>query len=144
MSTPAEQAGTVSDLGHVATPADAAKWLNQRAAEYLAGAEGQSSPDDARGLRLAASTLQAIAEVSREWRDGVAAADGLSLLARSYPEVATATASSEERYYLVACGHLADTLGQVATRLNHAVAPERARRASAGLSECAVVRGRDL
>jgi hypothetical protein len=144
MSTPALHATVTRDLTHVATASDAVEWLNQRAAEYVAEAEGQSSPDDARGMRLAASTLQAIAEVSREWRDDVVAADGLSQLARSYPPLPTATSSSEARYYQIACGHIADTLGQLATRLNHAVAPERARRGSAGVSECAVVRGRDL
>lgn len=144
MSTPAQQAVATKDLAQVATAADAVEWLNQRAAEYLTEAEGQSSPDDARGMRLAASTLQAIGEVSREWRDDVAAADGLSQLARGYPTALTAKLPSEARYYQVAGGHIADTLGQLAGRLDHAVAPERVRRASADVAECVVVRGRDL
>lgn len=52
------------DLRQVRTAADATAWLDRRAAEFLTQAEAESSPDHARGLRLAGTTLQTVAFVS--------------------------------------------------------------------------------
>ena len=144
MTTPPRLPPAADDLTQVRTAAEATAWLSQRATECLAAAKDEPSPDHARGLRLAGSTLEAMAEVSREWRDGVTAADGLMHLARCYPEEEIADLPPEARYYQLACGHVADALGQVAAQLTHATAPERARRASVGASQRPVSRGRDL
>jgi hypothetical protein len=144
MTTPPQLPPAAGDLTQVRTAADATAWLNHRATEYMAAANDEPSPDHARGLRLAGSTLEAIAEVSREWRDGITAAYGLTQLARCYPEEELADLPPEERYYKLACGHVADALGQIAAQLTHASAPERARRASVGVSQRSVSRGRDL
>jgi hypothetical protein len=144
MTTTPRQPPTAGDLTQVRTAADATAWLKQRATEYMAKAKDEPSPDHARGLRLAGSTLEAIAEVSREWRDGITAADGLTQLACCYPEEEIADLPPETRYYQLACRHVADILGQIAAQLTHATAPERARRISVGVSQRSVSRGRDL
>jgi hypothetical protein len=132
-------------LTQVRTAADAIAWLDHRAAEHLAEAEvEQPSPDHARGRRLAASTLQAVALVSREWRDDIDAADGLTQLAHSYPPMTTDELQHTQRYYQLACGYIAAAVTQVSTQLNHTTAPLRSRRASVEASQRSVPRGRDL
>jgi hypothetical protein len=142
--TTAAPAEAPRELRNVRTAADAAVWLDERASEYLAEAGLQRSPDHARGLRLAASTLHAVAEVSRGWRDDVAAAEGLTGLARSYPGMATTGLPRRMRYYELACEFIAVALGRVAAQLTHATGPQRAHRAAVNASERPAVRGRNL
>jgi len=144
MPTPPRLPPAAGDLTQVRTAADATAWLSHRAAKYMAEAKDEPCPDHARGLRLAGSTVEAMAEVSREWRDGVTAADGLMHLALCYPEEEIADLPPEARYYQLACGHVADALGQVAAQLTHATALERARRASVDAPRRPLSRGRDL
>jgi hypothetical protein len=144
MTAPPIQADAAGDLAHVRTAADAAAWLDHRADEQLAEAEVEPSPEHARGLRLAASTLQAIAVVSRTWRDDVDAADGLTQLAHSYPPMTADELQRADRYYQLACGFIAVALTEVSTQLSHAAAPQRSRRASVEASQRPVPRGRDL
>jgi hypothetical protein len=132
------------DLVQVRSADDAADWLDNRAAEHLAGAEAEPSPDYARGRRLAASTLQAIAVVSRTWRDDVDAADGLTQLAHNYPPMTADELQRTERYYQLARWHIAAALSEVSAQLNRATAPQRSRRVSVETSQRPVARGRDL
>jgi hypothetical protein len=143
MTTPAP-AEAPRELRDVRTAADAAVWLDQRATEYLTEAGHQRWPDHARGLRLAGSTLQAVAEVSRWWRDDVAAAEGLTCLARSYPGMAITGLPRQMRYYELACEFIAVPLGRVAAQLTHATGPQRAHRAAVVASERPAGRGRNL
>lgn len=144
MTTTPMQADAAGDLAQVRTAADAAAWLDHRADEHLAQAEVEPSPDHARGLRLAASTLQTVAVVSRMWCDDVDAAEGLTELAHSYPPTTTDELQHTQRYYQLACGYIAAAVTQVSTQLNHTTAPLRSRRASVEASQRSVPRGRDL
>jgi hypothetical protein len=144
MTTPPMRADAPIDLVRVRSAADAAAWLDDRAAEHLAGAHAEPSPDHARGLRLAASTLQAIAVVSREWRDDVEAADGLTQLAHNYPPMTADERQHTERYYRLACRHIADALRQVSDQLNHATGSQRLRSAPVEIALRPIGQGRDL
>jgi hypothetical protein len=144
MTTPPTPADAAGDMAQVRTAADAATWLDHRADEHLAQAEVEPEPDQARGLRLAASTLRAIAVVSRVWRDDVEAADGLTQLAHSYPPMTTDELQHTQRYYQLACGYIAAAVTQVSTQLNHATATQRSRRASVETAQRPVARERDL
>ena len=144
MSTPPAQAVINGDLKWVRTAADATTWLDCRAAEFLTEAEAESSPDHARGLRLVGTTLQAVAFVSREWRDDVTAADALTRLACSYPAMTTDELRRTARYHQLACEHVANALRQVSAQLTHATGTEWARRGSIEASQRPVARDRDL
>jgi hypothetical protein len=144
MTTRPMRADAPIDLVRVRSADDAADWLDNRAAEHLAGTEAEPSPDHSRGRRLAASTLQAIAVVSRTWRDDVDAADGLTQLAHSYPPMTADELQRTERYYQLACRHIADALSQVSNQLNHATGPQRSRSAAVEIAPRPVARGRDL
>ncbi len=143
MTRPASPAAA-SDLTDVRTVADAVAWLDQRATAYTAEAEHEPSPDKARGLRLAGSTLEVVAEVSRWWRDDVIAAEGLTSLARGYPSAEIAELPPKMRYYQLACELIGESLGQVAAQLTRATAPQRAKRAAVEASQRPAVQGRNL
>jgi hypothetical protein len=72
MTTPPAPAVMNGDLRQVRTAADATAWLDRRAAKFLTEAEAESSPDHARGLRLAGTTLQAVALLRRSAALGLA------------------------------------------------------------------------
>jgi hypothetical protein len=132
------------DLRQVRTAADATAWLDRRAAQFLTEAKVESSPDHARGLRLAGTTLQAVAFVSREWRDDVTAADALTRLACSYPAMTIDELRCTARYHQLACEHVGNALRQVSAQLTHATRTCSARLGSIEASQRPVARGRDL
>jgi len=144
MTTPPALAVMNGDLRQVRTTADATAWLDGLAAKFLTEAEAESSPDHARGLRLTGTTLQAVAFVSREWRDDVTAADALTRLACSYPAMTTDELRRTARYHQLACEHIANALRQVSAQLTHATCTRSARRGWIGASQRPVARSRDL
>jgi hypothetical protein len=144
MTTPPAPAVIDGDLRQVRTAADATAWLDRRAAELLAEAEAEPAPDHARGLRLAGTTLQAVAFVGREWRDDVTAADALTRLACSYPAMTTDELRRTARYHQLACEHVANALRQLYAQLTYATGTERTRHGSVEASRRPVALGRDL
>ena len=92
----------------------------------------EPSPSHATARRTAAATLTALAAaVDREGRTDTATADALMHLARDYRQTHLADRRDPDvEDYQMVCGHLADTLTEVGTRLRRAAAG-RTRRARA-------------
>ena len=115
------------DLGQVHTTDDAAAWLRQEGARHAAAAQSDSSPIRARARRLTESTLEAYAAVTVTYRDPAGLGAELSRLADDYRHPDRDTIEPIPEVHRQACGHLADTLGQLAERLTRIAATQRHR-----------------
>jgi len=126
---PAKPTEAAIDLDDVCTTDDAAAWLRQEAALHAAAAKSDSSPDRARARRLTGSTLEAYAAVTGTYRDPAGLCAELSRLADDYRHPDRDTIEPIPEVHHQACGHLADTLGQLAERLTR-IAPTQRHRTS--------------
>jgi hypothetical protein len=131
--TPAPTPARRGEPTQVRTAADAATWPRQRATEFLTQAIIEPSPIHATARRRAGATLTALAvAIDREGRTDTATADALMHLARDYRQTHLADLRDPDfEDHQIVCGHLADTLTEVGTRLRSATAAERTRRARA-------------
>lgn len=121
------------ELGLVHSGADVVAWLRRRAEEYRDASTEARSAGDVHALRRTSGTLDALATVLAVDRpDDNTVVDLLTELARSYREGASERASDQAPDHQQACGHLADTLGQVAFRLAQVDAVAQARRSWLG------------
>jgi hypothetical protein len=115
----------------VHTAADAAARLHRRATEFHTQAVIEPSPIHATALRKAGTTLNALAAAIDHQRHYDTAAPVLHL-ARDYRQAHLADLRDPDLGdYQIVCGHLADTLTEVSTRLRRAAAAERTRRTRA-------------
>ena len=124
---PAKPTEAGIDLDQVRTTGDAAAWLRQEAARHAAAATTESSPTHARALRLTGSTLEAYAVVTGTYRDPAGLGTELRRLADDYRHPDRDTVEPIPEVHRLACGHLADTLGQLAERLTRIAATQRHR-----------------